>query len=195
MGGRATAATSPPPAASYTVTEGGYVDLPGFQQFVEYRYTDLLRTAYLLTGNHEAAEDLVQQALLTTMRRWRTVSDPMAYVRRAMVNHRTSIWRRIGSRELLTNDPPDRPTPDGTGTRAERDELLTALGRLPVRMRAVLVLRYWEDLSEAETAQILGCSVGTVKSQSSRGLGRLREILRPPERPAHLTDVWVGGVE
>jgi RNA polymerase sigma-70 factor (sigma-E family) len=155
------------------------VEHPGFQEFVEVRYTDLLRTAYLLTGTREAAEDLVQAALLTTMRHWRSVADPMAYVRRAMVNQRTSLWRRIGSRELLTDAPPDRSTPDGAAGRAERDELLTALCRLPVRMRAVLVLRYWEDLSEEDTAQLLGCSVGTVKSQASRGLGRLRDVLGP----------------
>lgn len=144
------------------------MDLPGFQEFVELRYADLLRTAFLLTGSREAAEDLVQTALLTTMRHWRTVTDPQAYVRRAMVNQRISLWRRIGSRELLTAVPPERSTPDGTAGRADRDELLGALGRLPVRMRAVLVLRYWEDLSEAETAYVLGCSIGTVKSQASR---------------------------
>jgi RNA polymerase sigma-70 factor (sigma-E family) len=183
------------PAASKLVTEGGRVDLPGFQEFVSIRYGDLLRTAYLLSGSREAAEDLVQTALLTTMRHWRGVTDPMAYVRRAMVNHRTSLWRRMSSRELLTDAPPDRSTPDGTVSRAERDELLTALGRLPVRMRAVLVLRYWEDLTEVETARVLGCSVGTVKSQASRGLGRLREVLRPTATPRVGDTAWVGGAE
>jgi RNA polymerase sigma-70 factor (sigma-E family) len=171
------------------------VDLPGFQEFVELRYADLLRTAFLLSGSREVAEDLVQAALLTTMRHWRTVTDPLAYVRRAMVNQRISLWRRIGSRELLTAVPPERSTPDGAAGRADRDELLGALNRLPVRMRAVLVLRYWEDLSEAETAFLLGCSIGTVKSQASRGLSRLRDVLRP-ERPARLGDAaWVGGTE
>jgi RNA polymerase sigma-70 factor (sigma-E family) len=165
------------------------VDRPGFQEFVEVRYTDLLRTAYLLTGDRAAAEDLVQAALLTTMRHWRSVADPMAYVRRAMVNRRTSLWRRIGSRELLTDAPPDRGVPDGAAGRAERDELLAALGRLPVRMRAVLVLRYWEDLSEEDTAQLLGCSVGTVKSQASRGLARLRDVLGPGREPQETTPV------
>lgn len=167
------------------------MELPEFQEFVEVRYTDLLRTAYLLTGDRGAAEDLVQAALLTTMRHWRAVADPMAYVRRTMVNRRTSLWRRIGSRELLTDAPPDRGVPDGAAGRAERDELLTALGRLPVRMRAVLVLRYWEDLSEEDTAQLLGCSVGTVKSQASRGLARLRDVLGPG-RETHET-TRVGG--
>jgi RNA polymerase sigma-70 factor (sigma-E family) len=169
------------------------VDLAGFREFVEVRYTDLLRTAYLLTGTRDAAEDLVQSALLTTMRHWRAVADPMAYVRRAMVNQRTSLWRRIGSRELLTDAPPDRSTPDGTAGRADRDELLTALGRLPARMRAVLVLRYWEDMSEEDTAQMLGCSVGTVKSQASRGLSRLRDVLGPGRRSR--AAARVGGTE
>jgi RNA polymerase sigma-70 factor (sigma-E family) len=171
------------------------VDLPGFQEFVEFRYASLIRTAYLLTGTHEAAEDLVQTALLTTMRHWRTVADPMAYVRRAMVNHRTSLWRRIGSRELLTEAPPEVGTPDGAANRAERAELLAALGALPVRMRAVLVLRYWEDLSEAETAQLLGCSVGTVKSQASRGLARLRKVLAPQPAQQWGQTAWAGSTE
>jgi RNA polymerase sigma-70 factor (sigma-E family) len=153
------------------------LELPGFREFVEIRYTDLLRTAYLLTGSRHAAEDLVQSALLTTMRHWRKVADPGAYVRRVMVNQRTSMWRRTGSREVLTDVPPERATPDGAAGRADRDELLTALNRLPVRMRAVLVLRYWEDLSEEDTARLLGCSAGTVKSQASRGLNRLRDVL------------------
>ncbi len=171
------------------------MELSGFPEFVAVRYADLLRTAYLLTGTRESAEDLVQTALLSTMRRWPTILDPMAYVRRAMVNHRTSVWRRIGSREYLTSAPPDRAVPDATAGQAERDELLAALGRLPVRMRAVLVLRYWEDLSEVETARILGCSVGSVKSQASRGLTRLREVLRPRTEPRLGNAVWVGGVE
>ncbi|MBB5872445.1 RNA polymerase sigma-70 factor (sigma-E family) [Allocatelliglobosispora scoriae] len=149
----------------------------GFREFVEVRYTELLRTAFLLTGRIEAAEDLVQSSLLNAMGRWSSIDEPMAYLRRAMVNQRTSIWRRFGSRELLVGSVPDRARPDEAGLRAERDELVAALRRLPPKMRAVLVLRYWEDLSEAETAEIIGVSVGTVKSQASRGLARLREAL------------------
>ncbi|MEO3746115.1 SigE family RNA polymerase sigma factor [Plantactinospora sp. B5E13] len=158
----------------------------GFREFVEVRYTDLLRTAYLLTGSTHAAEDLVQSALIRAMRRWRDVQEPMAYVRRIMVNERLSRWRRIGSRELLTGvigdwgrgrEPQTRDVADGV---VVRDELLGALNGLPARMRAVLVLRYWEDLSEAQIAELLGCSVGTVKSQASRGLARLRTVLPPP---------------
>jgi RNA polymerase sigma-70 factor (sigma-E family) len=156
------------------------VDDADFREFVELRYGDLLRTAYLLTGSRDAAQDLVQDALLKVMRRWRTVDEPMAYVRRVMVNERTSRWRRLGLRELLTAVVPDRIRPDDADGIVVRDELLTALHRLPARMRAVLVLRYWEDLSEADVAAALGCSLGTVKSQAARGLTRLREVLTPP---------------
>jgi RNA polymerase sigma-70 factor (sigma-E family) len=153
-----------------------------FREFVRFRYGDLLRTAFLLTGSSHAAEDLVQTALLGAMRRWERIEDPMAYLRRAMVNQRVSVWRRISSREVVTAVLPDSVArrmaqPDDSTTVAQRDELLTALGTLPARMRAVLVLRYWEDISEAETAEILSCSVGTVKSQASRGLVRLRTVL------------------
>lgn len=156
------------------------MDDGGFREFVQVRYVDLLRTAYLLCGSRDAAQDLVQGALVKVMRRWSRVDDPMAYLRRTMVNERAARWRRVGSRELLTAFVPERWRPDATDTVVARDELLTALGRLPVRMRAVLVLRYWEDLSEAETAAILSCSVGTVKSQAARGLARLRVALAPP---------------
>ncbi|MGI5214145.1 SigE family RNA polymerase sigma factor [Plantactinospora sp. CA-290183] len=165
----------------------------GFREFVEVRYGDLLRTAYLLTGSRHAAEDLVQNALLRAMRRWAGVREPLAYVRRIMVNERLSLWHRIGSRELLTGmvgewsrprAPDDRDLAEGV---VVRDELLGALGGLPARMRAVLVLRYWDDLPEAEIADTLGCSVGTVKSQASRGLARLRAVLPrsadPPPDP------------
>jgi RNA polymerase sigma-70 factor (sigma-E family) len=171
------------------------VELPGFQEFVELRYADLLRTAYLLTGTREAAEDLVQGALVTTMRHWRRVTDPAAYVRRAMVNQRTSLWRRIGAWEVLTDVLPDRAAPDDSANRADRDELLSALNRLPVRMRTVLVLRYWEDLSELDTAETLGCSVGTVKSQSSRGLRRLRDDLGSAQRSRVDGGARIGGAE
>src|SRR5947208_2065374 len=98
------------------------------------------------------------------MSRWDRVAQPEAYVRRVMVNHLVSRWRRRQIVEVLTAVLPERP---GTADQPElRDELWRALGRLPARMRAVLVLRYWEDLSEAETADVLGCSVGSVKSQS-----------------------------
>ncbi|GIJ09667.1 SigE family RNA polymerase sigma factor [Micromonospora andamanensis] len=161
----------------------------GFREFVEVRYTDLIRTAYLLTGSRHAAEDLVQIALMRAMRRWRQVDEPMAYVRRIMVNERTRLWRRFGSRELLAGvtgswRSPTEPGRDLAQDVVVRDEMLAALHHLPPRMRAVLVLRYWEDLSEAQIADALGCSVGTVKSQSSRALARLRTVLpASPGRP------------
>ncbi|NGM11507.1 SigE family RNA polymerase sigma factor [Verrucosispora sp. CWR15] len=173
----------------------------GFREFVEIRYADLVRTAYLLTGSRHAAEDLVQIALMRAMRRWSQVDEPMAYVRRIMVNERTRLWRRFGSRELLAGvtgswRSPSEPGRDLAHDVVVRDEMLAALHHLPPRMRAVLVLRYWEDLTEAQIADALGCSVGTVKSQSSRALARLRAVLpaAPPrpvtsEQPAPCRDV------
>ncbi|MGC4807102.1 SigE family RNA polymerase sigma factor [Micromonospora sp. DT233] len=156
----------------------------GFRAFVEIRYADLLRTAYLLSGSRHAAEDLVQSALMRAMRRWGQINDPMAYVRRIMANERVSGWHRFGSREFLTgltdawrSHTEQGRSPDPAHDVVVRDELLTALRGLPPRMRAVLVLRYWEDLPEAQIAQTLGCSVGTVKSQASRGIARLRAAL------------------
>jgi RNA polymerase sigma-70 factor (sigma-E family) len=155
------------------------VEVDSFAQFVAVRYTELLRTAYLLTGSSHAAEDLVQSCLLNVMPRWHDVDDPMSYLRRAMVNQRTSFWRRV-RRELLSARPPESQVPDPSGGLADRTTLVAELARLPKQMRAVLVLRYWEDLSEAETADLLGCSVGSVKSQASRGLARLRALLTEP---------------
>jgi RNA polymerase sigma-70 factor (sigma-E family) len=156
---------------------------PEFAAFVAVRYRDLLRTAFLLTGSHHAAEDLVQACLLKAMPRWNAIAEPMTYLRRMMVNQRVSWWRRV-RRELPQADPPDGVAPDDIGGADERTVILAALAGLPPRMRAVLVLRYWEDQSEAETADLLGCSVGTVKAQSSRGLARLRTVLGPASSQA-----------
>ncbi|MBB5873579.1 RNA polymerase sigma-70 factor (sigma-E family) [Allocatelliglobosispora scoriae] len=157
-----------------------------FRAFVEQRYAHLLRTAYLLCGSADRAEDLLQSALISAMRRWRRMDHPEAYIRRIMVNTLINRWRRP-IREVASAFPPDRAVHDEPIE--ERDELWQALLWLPVRMRAVLVLRYWEDRSEEETAQILGVSVGTVKSQASRGLARLRDIIGEqrsrPLAPAH----------
>ena len=169
------------------------MDDDGFREFVQVRYVDLLRTAYLLSGARDAAQDLVQNALVKAMSRWSRIDDPMAYLRRTMVNERTARWRRIGSREFLTTFVPERWRPDTADTVVERDELLSALGQLPTRMRAVLVLRYWEDLSEADTAAILGCSAGTVKSQAARGLAKLRILLAPPAAARPVEEVIRGG--
>jgi RNA polymerase sigma-70 factor (sigma-E family) len=155
------------------------VEIEGFAQFVAVRYAELLRTAYLLTGSPHAAEDLLQSCLLKVMPRWDEIEDPVSYLRRAMVNQRTSRWRRL-RRELLSERIPDTVVPDPAGGLADRTTLLAGLAGLPERMRAVVVLRYWEDLSEAETAELLRCSTGTVKSQASRGLARLRAFLGDP---------------
>jgi RNA polymerase sigma-70 factor (sigma-E family) len=158
-----------------------------FREFVRLRYGELLRTAFLLTGSAHAAEDLVQTALLRVYRRWDRIEEPMSYVRRIMANQRITLWRRIGAHERITFAPPEPSTPDSSSALVQRAELIEALRRLPQRMRAVLVLRYWEDLSEAETAALLGCSVGTVKSQASRGLARLREVLEADPAAADWT--------
>ena len=166
--------------------------IEGFAQFVAVRYAELLSTAYLLTGSPYAAEDLVQTCLLKVMPRWEHVNDPISYLRRVMVNQRTSRWRGL-RRELLSAQPPDSRVPDPAGGLADRTTLVAALARLPKRMRAVLVLRYWEDLSEVETADLLGCSVGTVKSQASRGLARLRTLLSEPVETAEVQTVRRAG--
>lgn len=145
-----------------------------FDGFVRLRYAELLRSAYLLTGSTPEAEDLLQTALLKAMGRWSAIDDPVPYLRRAMVNLHVSRWRRFGRREVLAAVLPDRGVRDATERVDERHAIVDALLTLPRRTRAVVVLRYWDDLSEAETAAVLGCSVGTVKSQASRGLARLR---------------------
>ncbi len=154
-----------------------------FREFVVGRSPALLVTAYLLTGDHGLAEDLLQVTLMKAHRHWarvRSSGNPEAYVRRALANQRISWWRR---RRVAESDAPlpDIPAGDDSGRVELRDELWQALRQLPPRTRAVLVLRYWEDVSEAETAEILGCSVGSVKSQGSRGLRRLRAVLAETE--------------
>ncbi|GAB7052975.1 SigE family RNA polymerase sigma factor [Catenuloplanes indicus] len=150
----------------------------GFREFVRAQWGPLTRTAYLLTGDRSYAEDLVQTALEKTHRRWRRVSAmdaPVAYVRRVMVTTAIS-WRRRRSLGEIPAQPADRvQTGDPYQQVVERDHLLAGLRELPPRMRAVLVLRYFEDLSETDIAAALGCSTGTVKSQASRGLQRLRD--------------------
>ena len=159
-----------------------------FEEFVRARTGALARVAYLLTGDHHLAEDLVQQALLRVAGRWPALvarGDPDAYVRRVMYHQHVSWWRR---REPLTSrhEVPHRATPDPGDAVVAAVAVRQALVRLGPRQRAVLILRYFEDLSEARTAEILGISVGTVKSQARDGLARLRELA--PELSA-LTEV------
>jgi RNA polymerase sigma-70 factor (sigma-E family) len=150
-----------------------------FRGYVAARSPALLRTAYLLTGNRADAEDLLQTALAKTYLAWDRIREREAldgYVRRTMVNAQTSWWRRRRVTEYATDDLPEQPTGrDATDELALHDALWTALGQLSTRQRAMVVLRYYEDLSEAETAAVLGISVGTVKSTTSRALAKLRD--------------------
>lgn len=139
----------------------------------------MFRVALALTGGHHAAEDLLQEALARTFARWRHVrGDPEAYVRRAMYHSQVTVWRRRGRlREVPASQVPDRADPrDETEASESRLQLQQALMRLGPRQRAVLVARFFEDLSDVETARVLGCSASTVRSQTHRALARLREI-------------------
>ncbi|NEA36272.1 SigE family RNA polymerase sigma factor [Streptomyces sp. SID13031] len=147
-----------------------------FEEFASTQYAALLRTAYLLTQNRATAEDLVQATLAKCWLSWKRVSNdnPMPYVRRTMLNTYTSWWRRRWNAEYPTDELPHVEDPGGHHAVDTRTDLDEALRRLPKRMRAVIVLRFYEDLTETETARVLGCSVGTVKSQTSRALAKLR---------------------
>ncbi|AWS47076.1 SigE family RNA polymerase sigma factor [Streptosporangium subroseum] len=152
-------------------------DESAFDEFLASRSTALLRTAILLCGaSQHDAEDLVQGALEKVYRHWPRIrhDNPQAYARRVVVNAAISVARRRKViQEITFARPPDTAVPPFDVDL--RDALFAELQRLPTRMRAVLVLRYWEDLSENETATLMGCSVGSVKSQASRGLARIRE--------------------
>jgi RNA polymerase sigma-70 factor (sigma-E family) len=150
-----------------------------FEQYMAARQPSLLRTAYLLTGDRHAAEDLVQTSLAKLYLSWDKVQRRElidGYVRRIMVNENNSLWRRAWKRrEVSTDTIPDRVGVADRHDHGERSALWDFVQTLPRKQRAVVVLRYYEDLSEAEVADILGISVGTVKSQSSRALAALRE--------------------
>ncbi|MGW3242974.1 SigE family RNA polymerase sigma factor [Streptomyces sp. NPDC001070] len=151
-----------------------------FQGYVRARWAHLVRTAYLLTGDGHHAEDLAQTALAKAYRSWRRVQrsdNPDAYVRRILITCNKDRFRKKRVAERLTDMPPEGAGADPTARVAQREVLLAALGELPSRQRAVVVLRYWDDLSESEVAEVLGCSVGTVKSQAARGLAKLRARL------------------
>lgn len=168
-----------------------------FRSYVAARSPALLRTAYMLSGNRADAEDLLQTALAKTYLAWDRIREREAvdgYVRRVMVNTQTSWWRRRKVDEHPTGDLPDRPSRDAGDFSDDvslHDALWTALSELPRRQRAMVVLRYYEDLSEAETAAVMGVSVGTVKSTTSRALTKLRDTsgLRDDPRTALPTGV------
>jgi len=153
------------------------VEREAFRDYVLGRSGALLRTAYLITGNRADAEDLLQTSLAKTYLAWGRIREREnvdAYVRRVMVNTHTSLWRRRKVDESPMEVLPERPGRDATADLDLHDALWAALDTLPKKMRAAVVLRYYEDLPEAEVAQILGCSIGTVKSQTSRALVKLR---------------------
>jgi RNA polymerase sigma-70 factor (sigma-E family) len=156
-----------------------------FEQFVARSGRTLLRTAWLMTGDRGHAEDILQTVLERTARRWERLSgEPEAYARRAVINLSTDRWRRRRARvdEVALLNEDIALAPDETALFDLRDQLLADLRSLPPRQRAVLVLRYFHDLDEAETARTLGVSAGTVKSSASRGLMRLREMATDAER-------------
>ena len=151
-----------------------------FEEFVSASGRRLLRTAYLLVGDQQHAEDLLQTALERTARRWSTIRGaPEAYARTVLTNLATDRWRRRSVRpdESFTA-PPENDSPDIAADLVLRDALKTALRELTRRQRAVLVLRYFDDLTESETAAALGITIGTVKSTASRSLERLRGVAR-----------------
>jgi len=152
-----------------------------FDAFFRDRVPALLRTAYLLTGDRHLAEDLVQDALARTCRVWRRLADggnPEAYARRVMYHLQISRWRRKRVVEVRCGEVPERAYQrDHALDVADRLALRAALMALAPRQRAVIILRYFEDQTEAQTAEILGCQIGTVKSSAFRALGRLRELV------------------
>ena len=150
-------------------------DKVDFDEFVVSRSPALLRTAYLLIHDEGLAEDLVQTALTKSWFAWQRIDgDPEPYVRRVLVTTSVSWWRRRWTRELPAADLPERAAPEAADRSVDPQDLWEAIGHLPRRQRAVVVLRYLEDRTEAETAELLGCSAGTVKSQCAKALAKLK---------------------
>ncbi|MFC9650272.1 MULTISPECIES: SigE family RNA polymerase sigma factor [unclassified Streptomyces] len=185
---------SHPPATGHSGHTGtaGFSPYPPFVSFSSYvraRGPVLLRTARSLTSNPCDAEDLLQTALTKTYVAWDRIEDQRAldgYVRRALLNTRTSQWRKRKVDEFACEELPEpagQPEPDPAERQVLHDAMWRAVMRLPDRQRAMVVLRYYEDLSEAQTAEVLGVSIGTVKSAVSRALGKLRED--PELSPVH----------
>jgi RNA polymerase sigma-70 factor (sigma-E family) len=159
----------------------GTGDGTGFEEFVSREQPALLRLAVLLAGDRGHAEDLVQTALLKTYRHWGRITrrgEPTAYVRRVLITTHTSWRRRLSTTEQVVETLPDRADP--AVQRDDDEELRAALRSLPPRMRTAVVLRYYSDLSELQTAQLMGCSESTVNTQTARGLARLRAALAAP---------------
>lgn len=164
-----------------------------FAEFVRHRGDHHLRTAVLLTGDWHAAEDLVQASLGKLYAVWGrldTTSEPDAYLRRIMVNTSRSWWRARWRREIPRADLPDLPGPGDLGEgRAVAEDVRNALARLPARQRTALVLRFFADLPEADVADLMGCSTGTVKTHTHRGLQAMRRLI-----PVNGTDKEGSGI-
>jgi RNA polymerase sigma-70 factor (sigma-E family) len=154
--------------------------LAELERFLAERGERLLRTAMLLTGSKESGEDLLQAALERLFRNWSKIhGDPEGYLRRTLTHLATDNWRRNGkwrARRGLLYATETGHLPDSTIHIDQRDQLVRLLRQLPTRQRAAIVLRYWEQLTEAEAAEVMNCSIGTVKSATSRGMQRLREL-------------------
>jgi RNA polymerase sigma-70 factor (sigma-E family) len=156
----------------------------GFEEYVRTRGAALVRFARLVAGDDQLGEDLAQEVLARAYPRWHRIvrSDrPEVYLRRAVVNARATWWRRLSNREQ-PREAAGRELPAGgdpSGPAGERDAMWREVSRLPVRQRAVVVLRYYEDLDDASTAEILGCSTATVRTHAMRALAALRERLAP----------------
>jgi RNA polymerase sigma-70 factor (sigma-E family) len=165
----------------------------GFAGFVREHTPALLRTAYLITGNAQTAEELVQDTLVRLYPKWDRVEAadlPLAYVRRSLANGYVNHRRRASRREFAYDDVPERIDPyDAVSQLADRDEIWAGLRDLPDRQRAALVLRFFEDLTDEESGAALGCRVGTVRSLISRGLttlrGQLTDSVPPGYPPRH----------
>jgi len=155
-----------------------------FLQFARRRASPLHQSAYVLCGDWHLAQDLVQETLVKAYRHWprvRRADDPDAYVRRILLNEARDRWRRREKAESVARFTIDPAVPDAADDIVRRDRVLQALLELPFQQRATVVLRYLEGLTQAETAELLGCSEGTVKSQSSRALATLRTFLNRTE--------------
>ncbi len=152
-----------------------------FEEFAAAHGAGLVKLAFVVCGDHEQAQDAVQEALIRVYERWPRISDPLAYARRSVVNATREDWRRDRRSDRLHREMADLPvggeSNDPQDRVPQRDALMAALDALPHAQRVVVVLRYGIQLSEAETASTLDIPIGTVKSRVNRALGRLREVL------------------
>lgn len=156
-------------------------DVTAFSEFVEARSSSLFRTAYLMVGDHQLAQDLLQEALVKTLIAWPRLQDRAnvePYTRRIIVTTSISWRRRRSFHERPSSTLPESSGPDAAEATVTHDAVVAALLTVPPRQRAAIVLRYYQDLTETQTAEVMGCSVGAVKSQVSAGLKRLRGSLR-----------------